>query len=94
LDLDALPPPSYRVPLLVSLPSAADDGITASLVAAQDWVHGRLGAHAKDACGSMYVACMVTNSGVASAVPQAAVYKRSAVQCMCAFAGTLGAAGS
>jgi hypothetical protein len=43
LDLDALPPPSYRVPLLVSLPSAADDGITASLVAAKDWVHGRWG---------------------------------------------------
>jgi hypothetical protein len=43
LDLDALPPPSYRVPLLVSLPSAADDGITASLVAAKDWVHGRCG---------------------------------------------------
>jgi hypothetical protein len=41
LDLDALTPPSYRVPLLVSLPSAADDGITASLVAAKDWVHGR-----------------------------------------------------
>ncbi|KAF6266746.1 hypothetical protein COO60DRAFT_11327 [Scenedesmus sp. NREL 46B-D3] len=45
LDLDALPPPSYRVPLLVSLPSAVDDGVTATVVAAKDWVHGRVAYH-------------------------------------------------
>eukprot|EP00882_Tetradesmus_deserticola_P008460 GHRQ01008921.1.p1 GENE.GHRQ01008921.1~~GHRQ01008921.1.p1 ORF type:complete len:661 (+),score=305.40 GHRQ01008921.1:513-2495(+) len=45
LDLDALPAPSYRVPLLVSLPSAVDDGISATVVAAKDWVHGRVAYH-------------------------------------------------
>lgn len=43
LEVDQLPPPSYKVPSLVSLPSTQpyDDGLTATAVAAQEWVYSR-----------------------------------------------------
>lgn len=42
LELDQLPAPTYKVPSLVSLPGPADDGLTASVVAAQEWLHSRI----------------------------------------------------
>lgn len=42
LDLDQLPAPTYKVPSLVVLPERTKDGVTASLVAAQEWLHSRV----------------------------------------------------
>jgi hypothetical protein len=42
LDIDQLPEPSYKVPSLVSLPGPSEHGVTAALVAAQEWAHSRV----------------------------------------------------
>jgi hypothetical protein len=42
LELDQLPAPTYKVPSLVSLPGPAEHGLTASMVAAKEWLHSRI----------------------------------------------------
>lgn len=42
LELDQLPAPTYKVPSLVSLPGRTESGLTASLVAAKEWLHSRI----------------------------------------------------
>lgn len=42
LELDQLPAPTYKVPSLVSLPGPVDEGLSASLVAAGEWMHSRV----------------------------------------------------
>jgi hypothetical protein len=42
LELDQLPAPTYKVPSLVVLPERTKNGMAASLVAAQEWLHSRI----------------------------------------------------
>lgn len=41
-DVDQLPAPSYKVPSLESLPGPTHDGLTATMLAAKEWLHGRV----------------------------------------------------
>lgn len=42
LEFDQLAAPTYKVPSLVVLPERTKDGLTGSLVAAQEWLHSRV----------------------------------------------------